>query len=221
MVDWANVRWWVAFVTSNIFGGLSPAKDWVKHLVPVLWPKDKAKANLEPVAERSAQTISRLEGLEPLLTNVSDLCSSLEAQGTRAKEQVSLLDKREIHLNERLRLERWLHTGLTETLSQRIRDAFQLMIIDGQPSLLHGCSIPNIPEVSADLAITVTFNENKQLEAQTLYHVHICYTPIEFLTEEQRERKVEAFKRGYTTSYDPTDFVLKEEQMADWNTLHP
>ncbi|KAB8263125.1 hypothetical protein BDV32DRAFT_146915 [Aspergillus pseudonomiae] len=101
MVDWANVRWWVAFVTSNIFGGLSPAKDWVKHLVPVLWPKDKAKANLEPVAERSAQTISRLEGLEPLLTNVSDLCSSLEAQGTRAKEQVSLLDKREIHLNER------------------------------------------------------------------------------------------------------------------------
>ena len=52
--------------------------------------------------------ISLLEGLEPLLTNVRGLCSSLEAQGTRAKEQfslleaqVSLLDKREIRLNER------------------------------------------------------------------------------------------------------------------------
>ncbi|GAB1207906.1 hypothetical protein APSETT445_006642 [Aspergillus pseudonomiae] len=64
------------------------------HLVPVLWPKDKAKANLESVVERSTQMISLLEGLEPLLTNVRDLCSSLEAQGTRAKEQFSLLDKR-------------------------------------------------------------------------------------------------------------------------------
>lgn len=26
-----------------------------------------------------------------------------------------------------------------------------------------------------------------------------CYKPIEFLTEEQRERKVEAFNRGYMT----------------------
>ncbi|KAJ5081875.1 hypothetical protein NUU61_010139 [Penicillium alfredii] len=50
---------------------------------------------------------------------------------------------------------------------------------------------------------------------------HTCYKPIEFLAEEQRERKVEAFKRGYMTSHDPTDFVLKQEQMADWNILHP
>ncbi|KAK9322273.1 hypothetical protein V1517DRAFT_308168 [Lipomyces orientalis] len=48
-----------------------------------------------------------------------------------------------------------------------------------------------------------------------------CYKPIDFLTEEQRERKVEAFKRGYMTSHDPTDVVLKEEPMADWNILHP
>jgi hypothetical protein len=48
---------------------------------------------------------------------------------------------------------------------------------------------------------------------------------------------VEAFKRGYMTvsissdllqgqgltlqSHDPTDFVLKEDQDAEWNTLHP
>ncbi|KAH7160659.1 hypothetical protein EDB81DRAFT_879008 [Dactylonectria macrodidyma] len=51
--------------------------------------------------------------------------------------------------------------------------------------------------------------------------IYTCYKPIEFLTEEQRERKVEAFKRGYMTSHDPIDFVLKEEQMADWNKLHP
>ncbi|KAK6378822.1 hypothetical protein LTS17_006525 [Exophiala oligosperma] len=51
--------------------------------------------------------------------------------------------------------------------------------------------------------------------------VYTCYKPIKFLTEDQRLRKVEAFKRGYMTSHDPTDFVLKEEQMADWNILHP
>ncbi|KAJ2980963.1 hypothetical protein NQ176_g2319 [Zarea fungicola] len=51
--------------------------------------------------------------------------------------------------------------------------------------------------------------------------VYTCYKPIEFLTEEQRERKVEAFNRGYMTSHDPTDFVLKENQMAAWNILHP
>ncbi|KAK2589642.1 hypothetical protein QQS21_012682 [Conoideocrella luteorostrata] len=51
--------------------------------------------------------------------------------------------------------------------------------------------------------------------------IYTCYKPIEFLSEEQRERKVEAFNRGYMTSHDPTDFVLKQEQMADWNTLHP
>ena len=37
----------------------------------------------------------------------------------------------------------------------------------------------------------------------------------------QRERKVEAFKRGYMTSHDPTDFVLKDDQEAEWNILHP
>ncbi|KAE8381606.1 hypothetical protein BDV26DRAFT_289248 [Aspergillus bertholletiae] len=51
MIYWAYVRWWLAFVTSNVFGGLSPAKDWLKHWLPVLWPKDKVKANSDPEAE--------------------------------------------------------------------------------------------------------------------------------------------------------------------------
>ncbi|KAL3440168.1 hypothetical protein BJX65DRAFT_315049 [Aspergillus insuetus] len=51
--------------------------------------------------------------------------------------------------------------------------------------------------------------------------VYTCYKPFDFMTEEQRLRKVEAFKQGYMTSHDPTDFVLKEEQMADWNIRHP
>ncbi|KAF4474762.1 putative phytanoyl-CoA dioxygenase [Colletotrichum fructicola Nara gc5] len=58
-------------------------------------------------------------------------------------------------------------------------------------------------------------NDNKRMA------VYTCYKPIEFLSEEQRQRKVEAFKRGYMTSHDPTDFVLKEHQMAKWNILHP
>lgn len=57
--------------------------------------------------------------------------------------------------------------------------------------------------------------ENKRMA------IYICYKPAEFLTEEQRQRKVEAFNRGYMTSHDPTDFVLKPDQMADWNILHP
>ncbi|WVW84368.1 hypothetical protein I302_106402 [Kwoniella bestiolae CBS 10118] len=51
--------------------------------------------------------------------------------------------------------------------------------------------------------------------------VYTCYKPAQFMSEEQRERKVEAFKKGYMTSHDPTDFVLKEDQFADWNILHP
>jgi hypothetical protein len=51
--------------------------------------------------------------------------------------------------------------------------------------------------------------------------IYICYKPIEFLTDAQKERKIEAFKRGYMTSHDPTDFVLKEDQTAEWNILHP
>lgn len=57
--------------------------------------------------------------------------------------------------------------------------------------------------------------ENKRMA------IYTCYKPIEFLTEEQRQRKVEAFNQGFMTSHDPTDFVLKESQMADWNILFP
>lgn len=37
------------------------------------------------------------------------------------------------------------------------------------------------------------------LGSSLLIPTDTCYKPIEFLTEEQRERKVEAFKRGYMT----------------------
>ncbi|ORY34554.1 hypothetical protein BCR39DRAFT_556072 [Naematelia encephala] len=53
------------------------------------------------------------------------------------------------------------------------------------------------------------------------FAIYICYKPDEFMTEEQRERKVEAFKRGYCTSHDPTDFVIKDKQDANWNILLP
>jgi len=51
--------------------------------------------------------------------------------------------------------------------------------------------------------------------------VYTCYKPTEFMTEEQRLRKVEAFNRGYMTSHDPTDFVLKAGQMSESNILFP
>lgn len=43
-----------------------------------------------------------------------------------------------------------------------------------------------------------------------------CYKPIEFLTEEQRDRKVEAFKRGYMTvsSSIPESCLLKQLSLS-------
>ncbi|KAE8141265.1 hypothetical protein BDV38DRAFT_296794 [Aspergillus pseudotamarii] len=79
---------------------------------------------------------------------------------------------------DRIRLERWLHTGLTDTLSKRIRESFQLLTTAGQASLVHKCSIPNIPGVLVDIMITVSFNESMRLEAQTGYHVRMnSYRP--------------------------------------------
>ncbi|KAE8313067.1 hypothetical protein BDV41DRAFT_564591 [Aspergillus transmontanensis] len=79
---------------------------------------------------------------------------------------------------DRIRLERWLYTGRTNTLSQRIREAFQLLIIDDRPSLLHQCSVSTIPEVSVDLIIVVAFNDRKRLEALTRYCVRMSsYQP--------------------------------------------
>ncbi|KAE8381607.1 hypothetical protein BDV26DRAFT_278613 [Aspergillus bertholletiae] len=80
---------------------------------------------------------------------------------------------------DRIRLERWLYTGLTDTLSPRIRKAFQLSVASVEPSLIHRCSWPDIPGVSVDLLITVMFNQNQQLEAQTMYDVRMSdYNPI-------------------------------------------
>ncbi|OGM49925.1 hypothetical protein ABOM_001470 [Aspergillus bombycis] len=124
MVDWANVRWWVSFATSDLLGGLSPAKDWLKHMVPVLWPKDKAKVNPESAAEQGTQMIRLLEDLEPLLTNARDLCSSLEAQGTQAKERVALVDAWEIRLDEReIRLNKWSASVKARETSLDAREA--------------------------------------------------------------------------------------------------
>ncbi|KAE8364287.1 hypothetical protein BDV27DRAFT_128718 [Aspergillus caelatus] len=79
---------------------------------------------------------------------------------------------------DRTRLERWLHTGLTDTLSKRTQESFKLLTAVGQVSLVHKCSIPNTPEVSIDILITVTFNESMRLEAQTGYYVRMnSYKP--------------------------------------------
>lgn len=51
--------------------------------------------------------------------------------------------------------------------------------------------------------------------------IYICYKPDSYLSDEQRARKVEAFKRGYCTSHEPTDFVVKDDQEADWNIKFP
>ncbi|KAB8223233.1 hypothetical protein BDV33DRAFT_200781 [Aspergillus novoparasiticus] len=62
--------------------------------------------------------------------------------------------------------------------SQRIREAFQPLIIDDRSSLLHQCSIPSIPEVSVDLMIVVALNDRKRLEALTRYRVRMSsYQP--------------------------------------------
>ncbi|UDD65119.1 hypothetical protein AFCA_012313 [Aspergillus flavus] len=67
---------------------------------------------------------------------------------------------------------------LAYTLSQRIREAFQPLIIDDRSSLLHQCSIPSIPEVSVDLEIVVALNDRKRLEALTRYRVRMSsYQP--------------------------------------------
>ncbi|ORX33296.1 hypothetical protein BD324DRAFT_654245 [Kockovaella imperatae] len=51
--------------------------------------------------------------------------------------------------------------------------------------------------------------------------VDICYKPDANITPEQKARKVEAFKRGYCTSHDPTDFLVKDDQEAEWNKNLP
>ncbi|KAE8330275.1 hypothetical protein BDV39DRAFT_202081 [Aspergillus sergii] len=104
MVDWANVRWWVSFVTSNPFGGVSLAKDWLKHLVPVLWPKDKAKANSEPEAELS--TTLRMDLLQDLQKTLDLLTVARDLNSQAEKREESLvgleadLNKRSRHLTE-------------------------------------------------------------------------------------------------------------------------
>jgi hypothetical protein len=59
------------------------------------------------------------------------------------------------------------------------------------------------------------------MEEKKRFAIYICYKPDAYLTPEQRERKIEAFKRGYCTSHDPTDFVIKDNQEAEWNVHFP
>jgi len=53
------------------------------------------------------------------------------------------------------------------------------------------------------------------------FAVYICYKPDEYMLPEQRQAKVEAFNRGYCTTHDPTDFLVKDEQEAEWNKHFP
>ncbi|KAE8313066.1 hypothetical protein BDV41DRAFT_577020 [Aspergillus transmontanensis] len=96
MVDWAYVRWWVSFATSNILGGVSPAKDWLKHLVPVLWPKDKAKVNSEPEAELSTLRKDQdLEAMRQMLTLTRDLLTQAQEREANMAELEARLKRRD------------------------------------------------------------------------------------------------------------------------------
>ncbi|EJU04012.1 hypothetical protein DACRYDRAFT_105083 [Dacryopinax primogenitus] len=53
------------------------------------------------------------------------------------------------------------------------------------------------------------------------FAIYICYKPMAFMTEEQKERKIEAFNRGYCTTHDPCDFLVKSNQEAEWNVNFP
>ncbi|GMF68033.1 unnamed protein product [Aspergillus oryzae] len=100
MVDWANVRWWVSLVTSNLLGGVSHAKDWLKHLAPVLWPKDKAKVNSEPEAELRALRTDLLQETQGLLTVAHDLISQAEKRDASSVRWEARLNKRDAGLDE-------------------------------------------------------------------------------------------------------------------------
>ncbi|RAQ54758.1 hypothetical protein AFGD_003940 [Aspergillus flavus] len=107
MVDWANVRWWISLVTSNLLGGVSPAKDWLKHLAPVLWPKDKAKANSEPEADQSItlrmDLLQDLQKTLDLLTVARDLNSQAEKRDESLVGRQADLKQQEADLNKRSR----------------------------------------------------------------------------------------------------------------------
>ncbi|KJJ29332.1 hypothetical protein AFLA70_466g000820 [Aspergillus flavus AF70] len=100
MVEWANVRWWVSFVTSNLFRGVSPAKDWLKHLVLVLWPKGKAKVNPEPEVELRALRMDLLQEIQGLLTAARDLNSQAERRDASLVGWDARLNKQDAGLNE-------------------------------------------------------------------------------------------------------------------------
>ncbi|CAD6569285.1 MAG: hypothetical protein TREMPRED_005173 [Tremellales sp. Tagirdzhanova-0007] len=51
--------------------------------------------------------------------------------------------------------------------------------------------------------------------------VDVCYKPDALLSSEQREVKVEAFKRGYNTTHDPTDFIIHDGQEEPFNINLP
>ncbi|KAB8277126.1 hypothetical protein BDV30DRAFT_234927 [Aspergillus minisclerotigenes] len=108
MVDWAYVRWWVSLVTSKLLGGVSPAKDWLKHLVPVLWPKDKAKVNLEPEAELRALRTDLIQETQGLLTVAHDLISQAEKRDASSVGWEARLNKQADYLTKlEARLDLW------------------------------------------------------------------------------------------------------------------
>ncbi|PWY86045.1 hypothetical protein BO70DRAFT_220121 [Aspergillus heteromorphus CBS 117.55] len=75
---------------------------------------------------------------------------------------------------DRMHIEGWLRAGTTDTLSPRLRQAFQLTVIKGRRHLLHKCSTADGIYASYDLEIMATIGESKHLEVQTRYHVHVA-----------------------------------------------
>lgn len=78
---------------------------------------------------------------------------------------------------DRLRLEKWLHTGLVDTLSQSNRQMFQLLGTKGQQYLLHQCSMVDHADAFINLTMMVTLQENNSLAIQTRYHIYWSTAP--------------------------------------------
>jgi hypothetical protein len=73
---------------------------------------------------------------------------------------------------DRVRLEKWLRTGIVDTLSQMNRQMFQLLVIKGQQYLLHQCSMVDHADAFINLTMMVTLQENNSLAVQTRYHIY-------------------------------------------------
>ena len=74
--SFADVPWWVGFLLPQLVG-LSPLRDWLKHLFPRLWPKEGNEAIPNPDAE-VATSDTALTRLDTLLTDLEQLSSDIK-----------------------------------------------------------------------------------------------------------------------------------------------